>query len=103
MIRPEQRTHVIKVYITKTDKAVLKNEARRRGVSVSALFKVAVFDYLSPKVVPKSVGIVRIDRTPKGSITMTDIKAQRRADDYRGCMVELKQYFAKKKRLDNEL
>lgn len=98
MIKPEQRTHVIKAYVTKTRKAILRQEHKKRGIGMSELINIALYDYFNPTQVPKRSGIVKIDRTPKGSITLTDLKALRRADDYRGVMVELKHYFTKKRR-----
>ena len=95
MIRPEQKTHIIKAYMTKARKTVLIGEAKKRGIGVSELIKVALFEYLSPTKVPKRRGIVRIDRSPKG---FKDYKEQLHINSYRGVMVELKQYFAKKRR-----
>jgi len=97
MIKPERRKHLIKSYVTKTRKAYYKTEAGKRGIGVSELIKIALFEYFEPKLVPESA-IVRIDRTPKGRTSFTDLKEIERSADYRGVMVELKQYFAKKKR-----
>ena len=96
MIKPEQRTHVIQVYVTKTQKGVIRNEARKRGVSISALLKIATFEYFNPKVISKSVPIVRIDRTPKGS------KEPIRKNYFRECIDELK-IVLEKRRINNEL
>ncbi len=58
MIRPEQKVHVVKSYLTKTQKNVWKMEAKKRGIGISELIKVAIFDYLSPTKGTKTVGIV---------------------------------------------
>ncbi|KKN56990.1 hypothetical protein LCGC14_0567120 [marine sediment metagenome] len=102
MIKPEQRTHVIQVYVTKTEKGVIRHEAKKRGISISALLKIGIFDYFNPKVISKSDPIVRIDRTPKGSTTFKDSKALQRPNDYKECIEELKQVFAKRRRINNE-
>ncbi len=101
MIKPEQRTHVIQVYVTKTEKGVIRHEAKKRGISVSALAKVSLFEYFNPKVISKNKGIMKIDRILKGANTLSDVKALKRANDFRGCMVELKQVFAKRRRINN--
>lgn len=98
MIRPEQKTHTVKAYVTQTRKGMLKIEAKKRGVGISELIKIALFEYLSPKEVPKSRGIVRIDRTPKGKITIEDVKALQNENNFIGVMVELKQHFARERR-----
>ena len=91
MIKPEQRKHIIKVYVTKTEKGVLKHEAKKRGISVSALLKVAIHEYLSPRIAPKSVPIVRIDRTPKGS------REPVRKNYFKECIDELKIVLEKRR------
>lgn len=92
MIKPEQRTEVVKVYVTWTEKKNLIFQARRRGVSVSSLMKVGIFEYLSPREVLKNKGIVRIDRTPKGS------KDPVRKNYFRECIDELKTVLEKRKK-----
>ena len=95
MIRPEQKRHLIKAYTTKTHKAFVKQEARKRGIAVSELIKVALYDYFNPREVPKSAAIVRIDRTPKGSTEPI------RKNHFRECIEELKTVL-EKRREENE-
>jgi hypothetical protein len=96
MIKPEQRKHIIKVYVTKTQKGSLKHEARKRGISVSALLKVGIFEYLSPRLVPNNIPIIRIDRTPKGS------KEPIMKNYFRECIDELKIVLEIRRNKQNE-
>ena len=96
MIKPEQRTHEIVGYVTKTYKKVVQLEAKKRGISVSAMINTALFDFLNPKILGKSSGILRIDRSKKGS----DIPI--RQSVYRDVMKELKEYFKKKLEEEND-
>lgn len=61
---------------------------------MSELIRVALYDFLNPKILVKSKGIVRIDRTPKGS------KDPVRKNYFRECIDELKTVL--EKRINND-
>lgn len=95
MIKPERRKHEIVAYVTKSYKEFLKREHRKRGLGMSELIRVALYEYFNPKLLAKSAPIVRIDRTPKGS------KEPIRKNFYRECIVELRMVL-EKRRINNE-
>ena len=95
MIKPEQRKHEIVAYVTKTYKKVLQIKAKTRGISLSAMINLALFDFLNPNLMANSTGIMKIDRTPKGS------KEPVRRTHFRECIAELK-IVLEKRRIDNE-
>lgn len=68
-IKPEKGDKRIQVYCSYTFLKYIKNECKKRdNVSMSALFKIAIYDYLNPRVATISEEIVsvrKIDRTPK--------------------------------------
>lgn len=68
-IKPETGDKRIQVYCSKTFLKYVKNECKKRdNVSMSALFKIAVYEYLNPRVsvIREEIAAVRrIDRTPK--------------------------------------
>lgn len=86
--KPEKGDHVIRIYCTHVFKEYFKKECRKRGVSESALGRIALYEYFQPKQVvmieKKSDAIVRIDRTPKGS------KEVKQKAHFRQVMAELK-------------
>lgn len=68
-IKPETGNKRIQVYCSKTFLKYVKNECKKRdNVSMSALFKIALYEYLNPRVsvIREEIASVRrIDRTPK--------------------------------------
>lgn len=92
MIKPEQRTHEIVGYVTKTYKKVLQIKAKQRGISLSAMINLALFEFLNPKMMAKSAPILRLDRTPKGS------KEPLMKNYYRECIAELKVVLEKRRK-----
>ena len=91
MIKPEQRTHEIVGYVTQTYKKVLQIKAKQRGISLSAMINLALFDFLNPTMTAKSAPILRLDRSPKGS------KEPLRKRNFRECIEELKVVLEKRR------
>ena len=68
-IKPEPGNKRVSVYMSKTFLNYVKRECRKRdNIKMSALFKIALYEYLNPKIAriaEEIVSVRRIDRTPK--------------------------------------
>jgi len=49
--KPEKGSHSVEIYMTKTFKHHFRLECRKRGVSMSTLGRLSIYDYLQPRPV----------------------------------------------------
>ena len=71
--KPERGAYSIEVYMTKTFKHFIRLECRKRGLSMSALGRLAYWEYFQPKqVITRDNAIERIKRSKKSIILQNE-------------------------------
>ena len=92
-MRSEMKTptkvKVVKVYLSSLPFHIYKSEANKRNVSMSELFKIAMYEFIyrPASIVKKSdIPILRVDRTPKGS------KMSKEKNNFKQVINELKSF-----------